>query len=329
MSVGRNLALESDFDLAATLATNEIIIVGLGEVARTHIEALGNLGQTVIAGVDIDPSKELVFKGKRLPVYRSPEDAAKEHHEPDIVVVSVPTPNHHAVSKQIFSAFDSKPVRVLVEKPCADKFEDVIDLYDNAPDNIRLETLLHYAYSPEILWAYEHLEDWLSMFGPIRNFEVTFTDPRGAPDQAHRRQALGSSWIDLGINALSAISRLMDLTKLELRAVEAPYDYQATVSFTSGATAGRGTLATKWNVASSSHDSSFTFSSGAQLILNNYLVEGSLKRSDGAVEMSFSSDGTPRRLSHYINLYRDILGAGNMAIDKSLSLKVHELLLGN
>ena len=315
MAVDQNLTFEQGLGLTETLPTNEIIIVGLGEVAMTHLEALSCLGQTVILGVDIDPSKELVFEGQQLPMYTRLEDAAQKHPEPDIIIVSVPTPNHYKVCEQVFSSFDRRPVRVLVEKPCADNLEDVMDLYDNHPDNIRLETLLHYAYSPEILWAYEHLPDWLSQHGPIKDFVATFTDPRGTPDQVNRRAALGSSWVDLGINALSAVSRLVDLTRLELHNVEAPYDYEATVSFTSGLTEGCGTVATKWNVASSTHDSSFTFSSGAQLILNNYLVRGSFKDSDGVVKLSFTGNGTSRRLSHYINLYRDLLGAGYMAID--------------
>jgi len=311
----------------ALIAPNKIILVGLGEVAITHQEALERLGQTVIAGVDVNPSKELVFGGKELPVYHSPQEAAAKQPEPDIIVVSVPTPEHYVVCQQVFSAFGQKPVRVFVEKPCADTLADAHDLLTNTPENITLEPLLHFAYSPEVLWAAKHLPGWLKQHGPIRNYRAVFADARSAPDQAQKREVLGSSWKDLGINALSAAHRLIDFTRLELRPIKEPYDYGALVTFDSGPLKGNGAITTRWSGETRSSDSTFVFASGAQLKLNHYLVSGSLENRDGLVQMSSYNRGTTRRLSHYLNLYEDLLGAKDMALTSRDSLKLHELLL--
>ena len=310
-----------------TTTPNKIILVGLGEVATTHQEALTRLGHTIVAGVDIDPSKELVFGGKELPVYGSPEQAAKEQSESDIIVIAVPTPNHYTVCQEVFSAFELKPVQVFVEKPCADTLENAQDLLTNTPDNIDLESLLHFAYSPEVLWATKHLSDWLKKHGPIREYQAVFADTRSAPDQASRREVLGSSWKDLGINALSAAQRLIDFTGLELQQVPQSTDYEAAVSFDSCFAEGHGTIATDWSAESPSYDSVFTFASGAQLKLNHYLVSGSFENSNGVVQMTSYNRGTPRRLSHYLSLYKDLLGTKELAVTTDQSLKLHELLL--
>jgi predicted dehydrogenase len=309
-----------------TTTPNKIILVGLGEVAITHQEALKRLGQTVLAGVDIDPSKE-IFGGKDVPVYQSIQEAAQEQPEPDIIVVAVPTPDHYAVCQEVFSAFDQKPVRVFVEKPCADKLEEAHDLLTNTPENIDLESLLHFAYNPEVLWAAKHLPDWLKKHGPIREYRAVFADARSAPDQAQKREVLGSSWKDLGINALSAAQRLIGLIGLELHPLPEPADYEATIAFNSRSTEGRGTIATQWSAESRSCDSVFTFASDAQLKLNHYLVSGSFENRDGVVMMTSYNRGIQRRLSHYLNLYKDLLGTKEMALTNGQSLKLHKLLL--
>lgn len=309
---------------ATALPPNKILLVGLGEVAITHREALERLGQSVVGGVDIDPSKELIFDGEAMPVYGSLEQA-----DLDIIVVSAPTPDHYAVCQQVFSVFDQKPVRVFVEKPCADTLEDAVDLLTNPPENIALEPLLHFAYNPEVLWAAKHVPGWLKKHGPITNYRAVFADNRSAPEQAQKREVLSSSWKDLGINALSAAQRLIDLTGLELRPIREPYDYEAFVTFDSGSRERRGTIATQWSGEERSADSTFVFASGAQLKLNHYLVSGSFENRDGVVQMSSYNRGTTRRLSHYLNLYTDLLGSKALALSTSDSLRLHQLLLGN
>jgi predicted dehydrogenase len=313
-------------NLAEGLTSHEIVIVGLGDIATAHLEALEQLGQTVVAAVDTDHAKKALFRGRPLPIFRNLKEVAQEYPAPDVIIVSVPTPSHYAVCQEIFASYKGSPLRVLVEKPCANSFENVVDLLDNNLDNIQLDTLLHYAYSPEVLWAFEYLEVWENNHGPIQSFEAVFADPRSTSDQTHRRISLDTSWNDIGINAMSVAHRLINLTDLELHD-EGELDYKASVSFESRASKGSGVIATKWSTASSSYDSMFTFEDGAQLKLNHYSVTGSIESVEGAVELSFSNDGTPRRLSHYLNLYKDILGSGSLAISRAESLNLHRLLL--
>ena len=56
----------------------EVIIVGLGTVAETHIKALESISDVaVVAGVDITPPiHQPAFRGRRIPVYPSLRDVA-------------------------------------------------------------------------------------------------------------------------------------------------------------------------------------------------------------------------------------------------------------
>src|SRR5918999_124965 len=84
-----------------------IIVVGLGEVAQTHLRVLEQIHNVeVVAGVDPAGSSAATFRGRGLPVYRTVQDAGAEHN-PDVAVVATPTATHAAVCSQVTESFPS------------------------------------------------------------------------------------------------------------------------------------------------------------------------------------------------------------------------------
>jgi predicted dehydrogenase len=302
---------------------NNIILIGLGEIADSHIPAIERMPDAkVVAAVDLKP-RELSFRNHTIPVYTSILSAYAEHPA-DIVVVATSTPSHYDVCREVY-ALHNPPRRIFIEKPVADNYDKVAQLFQTIPPATKLEPLLHFAYSPEVLWAAKNLAGWISRYGPIINYQGTFDDPRHDPASAAKRAALGNSWIDWGINALSIAQKFITPTHLTVVSTNPGLDYQATFSFRTSGNTRTGTIATNWSAHQPSFRTVITFESGDTLKINHFDVRAELIH-EGRLISCFESDGTPRRVSHYINLYADILGANQLGFDQKTALRLHQLL---
>ena len=312
------------------MVNQAIMLVGLGECAVSHRDALKEFeskGYSIVAGVDIDSSKRNFFPAKSAQYYEDIKTAALNHPDINIIVIATPTPTHYDVYNQICKAFSGRPIQILIEKPCSDRYEDIM-LMLNGSKEVRPTALLHFAYSPEVLWALKKLGNWLKQNGPICKYQAFFADPRNAPEQAHKRAALSSSWKDTGINALSVAYRFVDILGVALQPACEPFDYEATVAFQSDGHKGTGSITTQWNSAISIYISSFVFANGARLTLDHYSVRGSFD-ADGITKDTFAGNIKNRRLSHYKNLYNDLFVDKKLIITPSDALKLHQLLLAD
>ena len=102
--------------------SHEILIVGLGAAARTHLTVLEQIsGTEVSAGVDLAALSGLTFRGRAVPVYKTVKDAG-DRHDPGVVIVATPTPTHAAVCAEVADTFPA--AKILVEKPAADNLAD-------------------------------------------------------------------------------------------------------------------------------------------------------------------------------------------------------------
>ena len=83
--------------------TTRVLLVGLGAIGGTHARALeATPSADVVAGVDVDGSRTLEFRGADRPVYPSLREASEvlAVREPDLVVIATPTGTHAAVCEQ-------------------------------------------------------------------------------------------------------------------------------------------------------------------------------------------------------------------------------------
>ena len=310
-----------------TAAHHKILIVGLGEVAQTHLRALEQTpGADVAAGVDTAAKPAMIFHEHPVPIYHTPEDAAGRH-DPDVVVVATPTPTHAAVCGQIAACFPA--VRVLVEKPAADNLPDALHLLRDIAGRQPVDVAYHMAFSPEVSWGIQTVQAYAGELGVPVAVEACFADPYENDFEA-ASQRLGNSWIDSGINALSVLARFVrPVARESLRRIG-----QAALSvFEAHLTcqAGDGDLAalilTSWHVTDPAKTTRIRYSSGSELVMDHTAVAGYLVH-DGRIAAVFGSDrSVPRRERHYLALYQWWLTEGNPIMPAETGLRLHELLL--
>lgn len=285
-----------------------ILVVGLGEVARTHLDVLADMDDAIVVG-GVDPVvRSARFRGRALPVFRSVADSAGTFVT--LVVVATPTPTHAAVCDEIAATFPDVPI--MVEKPGVVDPADARRLFGRPT----LWVAYHLRYAPEVEWGVARAGD----LGVAVRARSVFADPYAARyDEAAAR--FGSSWLDSGINALSVLDRFVELTeRRSLRRIG-----PASESVYEGRFGADVLVVTSWHVTAPAKTTMIGYASGATLVLDHTAVAGYLFE-DGRLTDTFGSDGTTdRRYNHYAALYRDVLSDTRPTGQDDLRL--HELLL--
>jgi prephenate dehydrogenase len=87
-------------------------IVGLGAIAKLHVQALEQIeGVEVIGGTDVDPGRTLSYMGQQLPVYTNIDDLLDRSLS--AVIVATPTPTYCDIYGKLASR-DNQPRRVVI-----------------------------------------------------------------------------------------------------------------------------------------------------------------------------------------------------------------------
>jgi predicted dehydrogenase len=305
--------------------TTRVLLVGLGAIGQTHARALeATPSADVVAGVDVDGSRALTFRGADRPVYRSLAEASQAC-QPDLVVIATPTGTHAAVSEQAAQRFPT--ARLLVEKPAAATLADARAILSGIGGRQPVEVAYHTSFAPEVGWGQRALEARRSDLGDLLSAEMFFADPY-YDDFERAAATLGDSWLDSGINALSVLARFATIVKREsLRSIgtERQSIFEARLACHDGAQA---LLVTSWQAADGAKTTRLRYASGLELLMDHTAVAAYLLR-DGRVEAAFGTDRSiPRRERHYRALYHWCLTEGRPALPPGVGLHLHELLLG-
>ncbi len=311
-----------------------MLLVGLGAIGETHARALeATPSADVVAGVDVDGSRALTFRGADRPVYRSLREAGRAC-EPDLVVVATPTGTHAAVSEQTARWFPT--ARLLVEKPAAATLADARRILSGIGGRQPVEVAYHTSFAPEVEWGQRALEARRSELGDLVSAELFFADPY-CDDFERAAATLGNSWLDSGINALSVLARFATiLTRESLRSIgtERQSIFEARLACHDGSSApnvgrpAQALLVTSWHATDGAKTTRLRYASGLELLMDHTAVAAYLLR-DGRVEAAFGADRSiPRRERHYRALYHWCLTEGRPALPPGIGLHLHELLLG-
>ena len=193
------------------LPERKILLIGLGEAGGTHLEVLEKIPSlSVVAAVDVDASRSASFRNKTVPLYRSSFDVSSKH-DPDVVVIATPTPSHAQLCDEIANTFPD--ATILVEKPAADNLLDAQRLLDGSNRN-PVNVALHMAFAPEVRWAANVVHARPFDLGMPLAIQSWAADPYQSNMPA-AEAALGTSWIDSGINALSVIELFVKVVERE------------------------------------------------------------------------------------------------------------------
>lgn len=306
---------------------HQILIVGLGDVARSHLRALEQTqGADVVAGVDTAPRPGLTFRAHPVPVYPALRDAG-DRHDPDVVVIATPTPTHAAVCAEVADSFPA--ARILLEKPAADNLRDARYVLDGIGSRQPLDVAYHMAFSPEVTWGARAVQDSAASLGVPVAVEASFADPYQEESES-ARFTLGNSWIDSGINSLSVTSRFAEpVSRKSLRRIGETRRsvFEAHITCRAGGGTLEALILTSWHVTDPAKTTRIRYSSGAELVMDHTAVAGYLIQ-DGQVTAVFGSDRSiPRRDRHYLALYDHWLIQGNSIMPPQDSLRLHKLLL--
>jgi predicted dehydrogenase len=305
-----------------------VLLVGLGAIGETHARALEAVPSAeVVAGVDVDRSRRLVFRGLDRPVYPGLREAG-EACEPDLVVIATPTGTHAAVCEQAARWF---PVaRLLVEKPAAASLADARRILSDIGRRQPVDVAYHTSFAPEVSWGQRAVEARRPSIGGLVAAEMFFADPY-YDDFERATATLGNSWLDSGINALSVLARFATIVKREsLRPIGADRQsmFEARLACHDGGRPAHALLVTSWHAADGAKTTRLRYASGVELLMDHTAVAAYLLR-DGRVEAAFGADRSiPRRERHYRALYDWCLGHGRPALPPQTGLQLHELLLG-
>lgn len=295
--------------------TDSVLMVGLGAVARTHLNVLADMPQVdVIAGVDPAPPERITFRGRELPVTPTLREVSGT---PTLVVIATPTPTHSMLCQEARELFPD--AAVLVEKPAADDLAEAAKLLSDG-----VEVAFHMAYAPEVLWGDQIVRT--HELGPVREIHAWFTDPY-ADDLEVARERFTSSWIDSGINALSVLPRFCDpVERTSLRRLD-DSTYEGRILCTSDGEPFEALIVTSWRVTAAARRTSVRFAFGAELLLDHHAVAGYLVQ-NGRITENFGTDGSvPRRESHYIGLYHQLLVDRRPLMPSEQSGLLHNVLL--
>jgi predicted dehydrogenase len=306
----------------------DVLLVGLGAIGQTHARALEAAGEPeVVAGVDVDRSRTLRFRGADRPVYPSLR-AASAAHAPAIVVIATPTGTHAAVCEHAARYFPQ--ARLLVEKPAAATLGDARRILSEIGGRQPVDVAFHTSFAPEVSWGQRAVAARRSGLGDLLSAESFFADPYY--DEFERAAAThGNSWLDSGINALSVLARFATIVKREsLRAIgtERQSIFEAHLACHRDGPPVDALLVTSWHAADPAKTTRLRYASGIELLMDHTAVAAYLLR-DGRIEAAFGADRSiPRRDRHYRALYQRWLAEGRPALPPETSLHLHELLLG-
>lgn len=185
-------------------------IVGMGAIFDHQAAALDlSEGYELVALCDVDPSKR--DKKPGTPFFSSLDTFLQQ--DLDAVMISVPVADHFEVCARALES----GVPVMQEKPATlsmEQFERLAGIADRT--GASLSIAVHASYGPELLWFERRLaEGGFGELGPVTAVRGQFYDPYMSGGTVMDRFAgLGGSWMDSGINGLSVLSRLVDMSSV-------------------------------------------------------------------------------------------------------------------
>lgn len=291
----------------------ELGIIGLGHVYDWQAKALDLVGELqVVGGTDAEREKASKLSSGRF------FDSVDELLSSNIraVLVSTPPATHHAIATKALEAGKD----VLLEKPATLDQDELSDLYARARSSGRLLVVaFHAAFAGDVRWIVEALETGgLDYHGGLDFARMSFFDPYLTPtgiNPAHR--ALGGSWIDSGINALSVLGSIVThVTLVEARVTVLPQVSELDVAsvvdlaITDRNTGRRGgaSIETNWALGINRKTTSLRFVDGTDVLLDHSGQRVVERSSDGSQRtLADFSRAAPRLVTHYVGVFRDFV----------------------
>jgi predicted dehydrogenase len=271
-----------------------VLLVGLGTIARTHLDVLAVVGGFEVTGaVDPSPTQQGV-----TPLHRDLDEAFAAGAEPDLVVVATPTPTHLGIVSDLLERCDAT---ILSEKPLATTAAEIAELERaHGRDRVagRVRVAHHFAFSPEVEWARTVVRqhpDW----GRPSSILSVFNDAYAAMPPTQRASYV-SPWVDSGPNQLSVVAAFA----AGLRVV-AHHDGSDRAVTTLDHDGGRTVLSSNWLAADTSKQTAVRYDDAdVEVRIDHTSMTALVLRSGEVVEHLGYTGSAGRKAAHYLGLYR-------------------------
>lgn len=183
------------------LSSVRLGVIGLGNIARIHCEALESIGleDVIAAGVDVSPDARAAFAERYgVPTYADHTDM---FDDVDAALVATPNRYHEEYTVDALEA----GLDVLVEKPLANDLESaerIAETARSASGFCMVGFHNRFAGPVETLTAYRQAGE----LGTLSHVEADYVRRRGIPNRGswftQRDVAGGGSLVDIGVHAI-------------------------------------------------------------------------------------------------------------------------------
>ena len=208
------------------------ILIGLGTISSSYEAGLRNskgIDCRYVCDIAPDAVSRAVYLDKEyvsdyLPLFRT--------GKVDLAIIATPPDTHAAIIRDCLD-YGVYPV---VEKPVAQTQDLVSELLQS---DCRFEVIFHWLHGSEVIWFAENVS-----LKEVKNIKISIRDPyadRGGRIRPEFHNKFGC-WLDSGVNALSLLTRFVDLNTLVPESLSFAMDetsgqpYRAACSMHSGKT---------------------------------------------------------------------------------------------
>ncbi len=195
-----------------------IAVAGCGVIARHYRQALAE-SQTLSLVAVTDPQEMCTGRDayEGIPFYTDAAEMVREE-KPDLVLVATPSTTHYEVTRRMLE----RGVSVLVEKPMAETYAQVKELFDLAnASQVQLQCMLHWTQADEVVFLKEYVaEHGMTSIAVNIHDNYTVLDEEGVRHIKGSRVGLGGAWADSGINVLSYLAELLPMKDVRLLSEE-------------------------------------------------------------------------------------------------------------
>ena len=186
-----------------------IALIGLGTIARYYEKGLKNSPLfRLVATVDLDENARERALYQDYAFYTDYKTMCVEQ-KPSYALIATPPATHFEIAKY----FLQQGVSVIVEKPAVLCMQDYDHLTALAKArNVDFKVMFHWQYGNELF-------GYLRLFSEkkIERIAIKICDNYGVGGVIRKeKRALNGAWLDSGVNALSMLARLVDLTNTQI-----------------------------------------------------------------------------------------------------------------
>lgn len=312
-------------------------IIGLGTVFEYQLQALEKM-QDIYRVTDVyDQNEQTMHKlssdttclknAHAIVRHKSLDSFLKSNC--DSVLISVPLQLHYDIALQCLNAGKN----VLLEKPAVTEYFLLEHLYQVANYNHRiLQIAYHASFGCDIEWYLKQKKDnpaW-EMAEKISEIRMGFFDPyikNGILDS--QKIHLGGSYIDSGVNELSVLDRLVDLSECHVISHKTERIQNCVSASETILKCGEINviLETGWNRELNQKNCFLKCADGQGEIVLDHSNQRVIVVRNGQEKIMYSNQSLPRLVQQYIAVFRAFEKALDCQIDnRESSRRIHRLL---